>query len=222
METYDLPVLFTEEERRKYAEWGCRKEKVLIPFAVTAIVIDVIVLIGTAIYFLSVREHEPYFAAWMSAWGGLVGSISYGAALFFTALILKPLDIILDKIYKKPKGPRSLCLSPGEGGVRYILTQDKKILRDGLIPWELWSTSVSAETNEIYIDGECLRIGANTIETIYPQEKQHKWMDRPEEKITGSISLKKISRNFDGYLASLEAKRKEKEWRERCRQGKER
>lgn len=82
METYDLPVLFTEEERRKYAEWGCRKEKVLIPFAVTAIVIDVIVLIGTAIYFLSVREHEPYFAAWMSAWGGLVGSISYGAALF--------------------------------------------------------------------------------------------------------------------------------------------
>ena len=68
METYDLPVLFTEEERRKYAEWGCRKEKVLIPFAVTAIVIDVIVLIGTAIYFLSVRvlQHgcQPGEALW--------------------------------------------------------------------------------------------------------------------------------------------------------------
>ena len=63
-----------------------------------------------------------------------MGSISYGAALFFTALILKPLDIILDKIYKKPKGPRSLCLSPGEGGVRYILTQDKKFSETVLSP----------------------------------------------------------------------------------------
>nr|WP_296005394.1 hypothetical protein [uncultured Blautia sp.] len=49
-----------------------------------------------------------------------------------------------------------------------------------------------------------LQIGANTIESIYPQNKQKLWMDRPKEKIRNSVSVKTISRNFEGYLASLE------------------
>ena len=56
------------------------------------------------------------------------------------------------------------------------------------------------------------RIGLNTIESIYPKNKQHAWMDRPEEKVENSIHLKTISRNFRGYLLSLEEKKKEAEW----------
>ena len=37
-------------------------------------------------------------------------------------------------------------------------------------------------------------------------------MDRPEEKVENSIHLKTISRNFRGYLLSLEEKKKEVEW----------
>ena len=44
------------------------------------------------------------------------------------------------------------------------------------------------------------------------KRQQHAWMDRPEEKVENSIHLKTISRNFRGYLLSLEEKKKEAEW----------
>lgn len=38
-ENYELPVLFTEEERKAYASWGIKKEKLLMPFAIATILI---------------------------------------------------------------------------------------------------------------------------------------------------------------------------------------
>ena len=38
-ERYELPVLFTEEERNTYAAWGIKKEKVLMPFAITTVLL---------------------------------------------------------------------------------------------------------------------------------------------------------------------------------------
>ena len=66
--------------------------------------------------------------------------------------------------------------------------------------------------DRIHIGDVIYRIGFNTIESIYPKNKQHAWMDRPEEKVENSIHLKTISRNFRGYLLSLEEKKKEAEW----------
>lgn len=43
-ENYYLPVLFTEEKRRRYAEWGIKKEKFLLPFVIITILIDLIVV----------------------------------------------------------------------------------------------------------------------------------------------------------------------------------
>lgn len=217
MEKYDLPVRFTEEERKNYAKWGCKKEKVLVPFAIVTVAIDIIVVLATAVYLFAVREKEPYFLSWMSTWGTAVSTISYGIALFFTGLILKPLDMVLDKIYKKPNPPKSICLSPRKDGVLYTLTRNNQVIKSGIMQWNEWNTSVIFDTNEIYIDGEWLQIGSNTIETIYPKDKQHKWMDRPEEKIVNTISLKKISRNFEGFLDSLEEKKKEDEWARKSR-----
>ena len=41
-ERYELPVLFTEEERNTYAAWGIKKEKVLMPCAIATVLIYVV------------------------------------------------------------------------------------------------------------------------------------------------------------------------------------
>lgn len=86
-EKYYLPVLFTEEERKKYAEWGMKKEKVLVPFALITILIDLTVLVGTVIYLISVREKEAYFSGYFLTWGPIITELAYGIALLMTIII---------------------------------------------------------------------------------------------------------------------------------------
>ena len=211
-EKYYLPVLYTEEERKKYAEWGIKKERFLMPFAVVTIIIDLLVIVETGVVLFKIREREPYFSAFLSTYGGLINDIAYGVAIVLTALLIKPLDMILDMVYKKPQEPQMLCLTPTETGVRYMLSRGVYVLSSGTLNWNDWESAVLEETNEIHIGDEIYRIGLNTIESIYPKNKQHAWMDRPEEKVENSIHLKNISRNFRGYLLSLEEKKKEAEW----------
>ena len=40
-EKYELPIRFTEEQRKKYAEWGIKKGKVLMPMA--AVTIEILI-----------------------------------------------------------------------------------------------------------------------------------------------------------------------------------
>ncbi len=68
------------------------------------------------------------------------------------------------------------------------------------------------ETNEIIIDHQKLKIGRNTIDSIYPKEQRKSWLDRPDERIVGTIQLAQIQKNMLGYFASLEAKEKELNW----------
>lgn len=211
-EKYYLPVLFTEEERIKYAEWGMKKEKVLVPYAIITIFLDLFVVIGTVIYMFWVREKEPYFSVYLSAFGELILKISNVIILLMTVMILKPMDLLLNFLFRKPSGPKMLCLTPMELGIHYVLIQDKNTLVEGDLDWSEWENVIAPETNEICIEGEVLRIGANTIETIYPEGKRRSWMNRPDESIKNSIKLKKISQNFKGYLASLEERKKEETW----------
>ena len=211
-EKYYLPVLFTEEERIKYAEWGMKKEKVLVPYAIITIFLDLFVVIGTVIYMFWVREKEPYFSVYLSAFGELILKISNVIILLMTVMILKPMDLLLNFLFHKPSDPKMLCLIPMELGIHYVLIQDKNTLVEGDLDWSEWENVIAPETNEICIEGEVLRIGANTIETIYPEGKRRSWMNRPDESIKNSIKLKKISQNFKGYLASLEERKKEETW----------
>ena len=153
---------------------------------------------------------------YLSAWGGIITEVAYGTAIVLTILVIKPLDLILDKILKKPKDPKMLCLIPTVQGVIYMVSQGKHLLFEGTLDWDAWESSVSVETNEIWIKGMALRIGANTIESIYPKDKQHLWMDRPEEKIRNSLDVGTILKNFEGYRASLEEQKKEEEWIRQC------
>lgn len=203
-ETYHLPVLYTEDERSSYAVWGIKKEKLLLPFAVATILIDVFVLCATVVYLLAVRRQTPAFSVWISCWGGLVGDVAYGVALVLTVLILKPLDWLFDKIMHRPEEPKMLQVTPKETGVSYFLLRGTTVLAQGMLTWDAWEAALAVETNEILLEGQRLRIGSNTIASIYPPEKQKPWMDHPAEQITGTISLAHIRKNMQGYRASLE------------------
>ena len=105
-----------------------------------------------------------------------------------------------------------IILIPNEDGIYYTVNHSNNELTHGVIKWEKWEHSILLDSNEIIIQDKKYKIGANTIETIYPKNKQKPWMDRPNEKIKNSTSLKVIDRNFKGYLNSLEAKKKEEDW----------
>lgn len=216
-EKYYLPVLFTEEERRSYAAWGIKKEKVLLPYAVVAICIDLFVLLGTCAYLVLALTGETDGPLYLGIWGKIIFSAANKLELLFLILFLKPLDMILDRIFKKPQEPRSLCLTPAPQGVHYVLSRKKQTLSEGLWDWDEWKKAALLESNEICMDGEVLRIGANTIESIYPEGKRFPWLERPGEKIENSVNLGIISKNFEGYLAFLEEQRKEAEWAEKHR-----
>ena len=51
-ESYELPVLFTDDECKAYAAWGMKKEKVLMPFALITILIYMVatVLVRSRMY----------------------------------------------------------------------------------------------------------------------------------------------------------------------------
>lgn len=214
MERCDLPVLFTENEREKYVGWALKKERVLLPTAVLTILLDALVLLGTVFYLWEMRTEHAYFSMWMSRWGGVVMKVSGVLALVLTGLVIKPLDVILDLIYKKPEEPKMVTLTPSEEGIHYAVRRQKTELGRGLVAWSDWDRAVFLDTNEIVLNHERYRIGANTIETIYPENKRKRWMDRPDEKYRNSTDLKMIDRNLKGFLASLEEKKKEAEWME--------
>ena len=57
-ENYELPVLFTEEERNAYAAWGIKKEKVLIPFAIATVLIYAVTAAFVVMKVWGVRDSD--------------------------------------------------------------------------------------------------------------------------------------------------------------------
>lgn len=211
-EYYNLPVQFSEEERQQYVAWALKKEKTLKPFFTIVVLVDLSILIGTLLYFVGALDALPFLGGVMQTTGDLIPSlvnILFGVTLF---LIIKPLDMLCDKLFKRPQESRMLRLEPRVSGMQYQLMQGKKLLCHGVLSWDEWNSAIIPQTNQIWIENECLTIGANTLKTIYPENKQHLWMDRPAEKIVGSINLKEIQRKMVGYRASLEEQKREAEW----------
>ena len=57
-ENYELPVLFTEEERKAYASWGIKKEKLLMPFAIATILIYAVTAAFVVMKVWGVRDSD--------------------------------------------------------------------------------------------------------------------------------------------------------------------
>ena len=174
-ERYELPILFTEEERNTYAAWGIKKEKVLMPFAIATILIYVV----TAAFVV------------MKVWG------------------VRDSDHVLFQM---------LCVTPERRTVKVAVREE----RDGesrtpveIHPLSDLSDFLNPRDNTVYYHRKWYRIGENTIENIYPQEKRHSWMDHPENKASGIIDVQRLMGILKGYEASLKAARKECEWMEK-------
>ncbi len=208
-EFYNLPVLYTKEEAKRYAKWGIRKSKLLFPFAVIVIGIDLLVVISTIIlcikYVLNGSFHPHFITIFAS-------KFSYAISTFLTFLVVCPLNILFDFLFQKPPAPMTLRLEPAPHGMLYTLLRKKKVLCTGVLSWNDWPNMIFPETNEILIENQKLKIGRNTIDSIYPKDIQQPWLDRPDERIVGTIRLEQIQKNMIGYLASLESQKKEAKW----------
>lgn len=211
-EEYRLPVQFSKEERAQYAAWGIKKNKTETPFIVAVICIDLAVTILTLLSLTESLGSLSELNWFLRAWGDKVSDVTYVLVILLSILAIKPLDLLLDWIFGKPKPPRVLVLEPQVNGMQYTLTQGKETLCRGLLPWAEWDMAVLPLTNQIWIEGQCLTIGANTVQTIYPKEKQKPWMEHPDLKLSGNIDLEEIQRKMEGYLASLEEQEREAEW----------
>ena len=102
-EKYELPIRFTEEQRKKYAEWGIKKGKVLMPMAAVTIGIDLLTVLWVVGRVWLIRESDPIWFQIICQNDG-IGEISSTIAIILTFLILKPIDLILDKIWLRPEG----------------------------------------------------------------------------------------------------------------------
>lgn len=211
-EEYRLPVQFSKEERAQYAAWGIKKNKVETPLIVAVICIDLTVTILTLLFLTESLGSLSELNWFLRAWGDKVSDVTYVLVILLSILAIKPLDLLLDWIFGKPKPPRVLVLEPQVNGMQYTLTQGKETLCRGLLPWAEWDMAVLPLTNQIWIEGQCLTIGPNTVQTIYPKEKQKPWMEHPDLKLSGNIHLEEIQRKMEGYLASLEEQEREAEW----------
>lgn len=214
MENYELPVKFTEEERATYAAWGIKKEKILVPFSIAVVIIYLLVAVCIVARVWGVRQqdHLLFQVILQSGW---MEEACYVLAVIVTILVLGPLNWILDRIWKKPAEPEWLRIAPVGDSVRVsklpeiassrILAEETHLLSD--LP-----AFLDVDKNAICFQGKWIRIGENTIESIYPPGKQHSWMDCPNRKASGISDVKKVWNILKGYEASLEEKRREQEW----------
>ena len=216
-ESYELPVLFTDDECKAYAAWGMKKEKVLMPFALITILIYMVATVLVVMKVWGVRESD-HLLFQMLLWGDWIPELTGALAVFMTILLLGPLNFILDKLWKKPAEPMWLCVVPEGGTVK--VTAVRGLEGNPRTPAETYpltelETFLNPADNTICYQKKWYRIGENTIENIYPPEKQHPWMDHPENKASGIIDVQRLMEILKGYEASLKAARKECEWMEK-------
>lgn len=211
-ESYNLPVRYTEEERTRYAAWGIKKRKIIRPFTIFIFTIDFLVITVATIYLLKNSYHLPYFKAYNNSNNKQMVVFYCAGFIILSLLILKVVNILFATLLKKPKNPRMLRLEPCVLGVQYQLFQDKKTVCCGTMPWSQWETVIYPETNQIWIEDQCLTIGANTIASIYPKAHQQPWMEHPSERIVGFIDLAQVQKNIEGYRAYLTEQQKEFDW----------
>lgn len=215
-ESYELPVLFTENEREAYAAWGMKKEKVLMPFAIATILIYAVTAVFVVMRVWGVRESDHVLFQ-MLVLGDWIPELTGALAVLMTILLLGPLNFMLDKLWKKPADPMVLIVEPegtdvkvrrGNGDSR---EQNPKAITESYPLTDL-AAFLNPEDNTVYYREKWWKIGENTIETIYPPTKQHPWMDHPENKASNITNVQRLTDILKGYEASLEAARKEQEW----------
>ena len=208
-ESYELPVLFTDDECKAYAAWGMKKEKVLMPFAIATVLIYVVTAAFVVMKVWGVRDSDHVLFQ-MLVLGDWIPELTGVLAVLMTILLLGPLNFILDKIWKKPAESMTLIVEPEGTNVKIRKAQTGR--------------EENPKNRKIETDAESYPLAQlfaflnprdNTIENIYPAKYRHPWMDHPENKASAITDVQRLTDILKGYEASLEAARKEQEWMEK-------
>ena len=199
-----------------------------MPMAAVTIGIDLLTVLWVVGRVWLIRESDPIWFQIICQNDG-IGEISSTIAIILTFLILKPIDLILDKIWHRPEGTEWLEVGLTENGVTVKRTYRAGDAGTGVDnaagrgccgettvfethPLIQMDEYLDAEKNAVRVQGVWLEIGENTRENIYTPQQQKHWLDQPEGK-SGSInSVKKLQKIIKGYAAALEEKEKERAW----------
>ena len=216
-EKYDLPIKFTEEERKAYAAWGIKKEKVMVPYVIIMIVVFTISIALVIMQVWKIRNTDSILFRVILDSDWMVNGC-YTLAISMAAVILGPLNWFLDRIWKKPDGPKWIRIELREEGFSVKLLSG--IEREEILAWERrnWQEAeevMNPEDNTVLVQNCRMLIGENTIDSIYPEGKRHPWMDYPNRKVKGIDSVKKLCGILKGYQASIAERRLEQEWYEK-------
>ena len=216
LEKYDMPVKFTEEERKAYAAWGIKKRKTMAPYVVIVLLIDILSIALGCIQVWSIRNTDSilFHIILDSGW---MASACYVLAVCLTIVIVGPLNWVLDRIWKKPEEPRWLQITLTEQGILVNLlsgTERGEILSSERHSWTEAESVLDPGNNSVLVQNCWVQIGENTIENIYPEGYRHPWMDCPNRKVKGIDSVKKLWGILKGYQASLAEQKMEQEWQE--------
>ncbi len=173
----------------------------LIPFAIVTIFIYAVTAAFVVMKVWGVRESDHVLFQ-MLVLGDWIPELTGALAVLMTILLLGPLNLILDKLWKKPAEPMMLIVEPEGTNVKVRLGSGS-------------GRAQNPKDNTIYYQRKWYRVGENTIENIYPAKNRHPWMDHPENKASGITSVQRLTDILKGYEASLEAARREQEWLEK-------
>ena len=189
-ESYELQVLFTEEERNTYADWGIKKEKVLMPFAIATVLIYVVTAAFVVMKVWGVRDSDHVLFQ-MLVLGDWIPELTGTLAVLMTILLL---------------GHKA------QTGREENLKNRKMATETESYPLAQLFAFLNPKDNTICYQKKWYTIGENTIENIYPAKYRHPWMEHPENKASAITDVQRLTDILKGYEASLEAARKEQEW----------
>lgn len=196
---------------------GHEKRKSTDAVCLITILIYMVATVLVVMKVWGVRESD-HLLFQMLVLDGWIPELTGVLAVLMTILLLGPLNFILDKLWKKPAEPLWLCVTPERRTVKVAVREERN--GESRTPAEIYpltelETFLNPADNTICYQKKWYRIGENTIENIYPPEKQHPWMDHPENKASGIIDVQRLMEILRGYEASLKAARKECEWMEK-------
>ena len=215
MENYTLPVKYTEEEREAYACWGLKKVKIMMPLSIVVFTIDFASTIAFVMWLLGMYRGD-YWLYQMLLWRTeeLLG-VRYVIVLILSGILIKGTDLVFHMINGRPPEEKwiqvnlredglLLCLEERKGQGRYgeTLAQERK-------DWQELDALFDEAENAIRMGGQTVVIGANTVETIYPEGARMPWLEYPDRHAREIVSAQELHRISKGYLAGLKAKEQE-------------
>lgn len=220
-EIYNLPIKFTEEERKKYELWGLKEAKFS---SITSILIIIIAILITLYKYSIVFGFykSDYWQYKLEIWQltGQNGSIAkLFTSSFFLDIILiivcvlfsKFMDLIFKVCYKPINQKHieiKLILTNFKAEIKVL--ENNKILSQETIDLNMLKDNLILENNSIKIKNSTYKIGINNKQNIYAKPEKH--FSEPTLYKNSVSDISHFSNVVTGLINSLEEKQKEAKW----------